>query len=110
MTMMTVRVEGLEALKKRLDGVEPAAQAALEGTLSELQRGHDRAKGLGARSNTMSTEAQTMRAVLTTSLTPPRTVGTAWRKKNIARGRQIFRNKAKKRVQEALNGTLGASA
>lgn len=101
---LTIQVNGLEELKRKLSNselVEPEITTALSSTASSLGRG---GTGLGAQRNSISVAGSPLGATgqrISSTRKWPRTSGRAWTKKNV----QIFNAKIPgilKRVAEGI--------
>lgn len=82
---LTIRILGLEELKKKLNGaflVQPEIGPALD---TVAKRGARGGKGLGAQNNPIGVSAQPLSRVLSTPLNFPRTRGTSWLAANLRR-------------------------
>ena len=80
---ITVRIEGLKELEKKLDGkflVQPEIEGALDTVAKRGQRG---GRGLGAQRNPIGVGQGRLTRVLTSGTHHPRQKGTAWKRKNV---------------------------
>lgn len=92
-----VRIVGLEALQKKLDGKflwQPEVENALDSTANRGMR--PRGKKLGVTNNTLSLATRTLERDVGTSLNWPRTKGTSWTKYNLRAMRAVAVNALKK--------------
>ena len=80
--LRNVRIQGLESVNPKMDYaflVEPEIHDALETFKKRVER---QGKGMGASRNTLSPEIRETGLRVESSLVYPRTVGTAWGRKN----------------------------
>lgn len=82
MTTRTIQVKGLNELVAKCDWdvlVQPEMEGARDTFVERFQR---QGKGLGAQRNTLGATTRPLGATVETTLNYPRTVGTAWARKN----------------------------
>ncbi len=85
MAVVTVKIDGLKELEKKLDGkflVQPEIEPALDSGANRAMRG---GKGIGAQRNTISVAAQPLSRTIASTLNAPRVKGTSWRMSNLRR-------------------------